>query len=224
MIRLVQCWDDGVEDDLRLIELLRRHGARATFNLNAGLHGAQRGGTWRYQDCKDVRRLARPELAAVYAGFTIANHSLTHPWPTRIPLADWQHEVVEGRKQLQDLFGQPVWGFAYPYGDVNEAVIEVVRAAGHRYARAPGRVHATVGYPPAERLLFATNCHFAAPDFWERYAAAQAAHASVFYFWGHSYEMVTDADWQAFADKLASLTADPTAVWADLPDLFPAAG
>lgn len=224
MIRLVQCWDDGVEDDIRVCDILRRHGARATFNLNAGLHGPQRGGRWRHKDVKDVQRLARPELPAVYAGFTIANHSLTHPWPTRIPLAEWEREVVDGRKQLQDIFGQPIWGFAYPYGDVNEAVIEVVRAAGHRYARAPGRVKATPCYPPADRLLFATDCHFAAPDFWERYARAKAAQASVFYFWGHSYEMVTDADWQTYTDNIARLSADPDAVWADLPELFPAAG
>ena len=37
-MKLMQCWDDGVSTDVRLVSLLRRHGARATFNLNAGLH------------------------------------------------------------------------------------------------------------------------------------------------------------------------------------------
>lgn len=59
MLRVVQCWDDGVEDDIRLMELLRRHGATATFNLNPGLHGTERGNRWRYADTKDVPRLAR---------------------------------------------------------------------------------------------------------------------------------------------------------------------
>ena len=40
---VVQCWDDGVTTDARLIEILRKHKARATFNLNAGAHLA----TWR---------------------------------------------------------------------------------------------------------------------------------------------------------------------------------
>ena len=37
-MKLVQCWDDGVTTDVRLVTLLRRHRVRATFNLNAGLH------------------------------------------------------------------------------------------------------------------------------------------------------------------------------------------
>jgi hypothetical protein len=43
-IRIVQCWDDGVEDDIRLCALLRSLGAKATFNLNAGLHGTTKRG------------------------------------------------------------------------------------------------------------------------------------------------------------------------------------
>jgi hypothetical protein len=30
-MKLMQCWDDGVTTDVRLVALLRRHGARATF-------------------------------------------------------------------------------------------------------------------------------------------------------------------------------------------------
>lgn len=41
-MRIVQCWDDGVEDDIRLCEILRKHGAKASFNLNPGMHGSQR--------------------------------------------------------------------------------------------------------------------------------------------------------------------------------------
>ena len=65
MIKIVQCWDDGVEDDIRLCEELRKAGARATFNLNPGLHKAFRSGSHRYRDCKDVRKLATGELTSV---------------------------------------------------------------------------------------------------------------------------------------------------------------
>jgi peptidoglycan/xylan/chitin deacetylase (PgdA/CDA1 family) len=218
MIKIVQCWDDGVEDDIRLCELLREKQAKASFNLNPGLHGPHRGFRHRYKDCKDVLLLAKPELRAVYDGFTIANHSVSHPWATRIPLADWQREVEDGRKQLQDIFSQPVWGFAYPYGDTNGATTGVVRDAGHIYARSCG--NATPCYPPANPMQFAPDCHHAAPDFWERYARAKAVNAGVFYFWGHSYEFVTEQDWQFFASKLDRFNADPEAVWVNLPELF----
>ena len=42
MLKVIQCWDDGVVNDIRLIELLRRYKAKATFNLNPGFHSALR--------------------------------------------------------------------------------------------------------------------------------------------------------------------------------------
>jgi peptidoglycan/xylan/chitin deacetylase (PgdA/CDA1 family) len=218
MIRIVQCWDDGNVEDIRLCEILRAAGARATFNLNAGLHGGQRSFSHRHTDGRDILRLAKSELIATYAGFTIANHSLTHPWANQIPLEQWRIEVNDGRKQLQDIFGQEVRGFAYPYGLKSAELAETVREAGHSYARTCD--NATPCFPPADPMFFPTDCHFAAPDFWQRYEKAKAAGSPVFYFWGHSYEFVTEADWQAFPEKLARFNADPDAAWADLPDLF----
>ena len=217
MIKVVQCWDDGVVDDIRLCGLLRGAGARASFNLNPALHGAQRSGNYRYKETKDVMRLARSELVSIYDGFTIANHSASHPWPTKIPLEDWRREVGDARKELQDLFGQPILGFAYPYGDHSSETANAVREAGHIYARTC--LNATPCMPATDWMMLATDCHYAAPDFWERYERAKAAGAPAFYFWGHSYELVTAADWQAFAEQLARFNADPDAIWADLPDL-----
>lgn len=218
MIKIVQCWDDAVEDDIRLCELLRAHGAKASFNINPGLHGAVRGHRWRYKDTKDVLRLSASELVPVFSGFTVANHSVSHPWPLRITAAEWRAEVFDGRKRLQDLFGQPVLGFAYPYGQYDEATAAVVAEAGHVY----GRIceNATPCHPALDRFRQPTDCHFAAPEFWERYVRAKASGAPFFYFWGHSYEMVTEDDWRAFDAKLARLAADPEAVWAGLPEVF----
>lgn len=218
MIKIVQCWDDGVEDDIRLCEMLREYGAKASFNLNPGLHSATRGAPWRHKDVKDVRRLALPELPAVYDGFTIANHSVSHPWATRIPLDEWRREVEDGRKQLQDIFRQPVLGFAYPFGDFDQATSEVVKEAGHVYARTCE--NATPCLPVADPMKMPSDCHHAAADFWQRYERAKAAGAPAFYFWGHSYEFIDEADWTAFAGKLERFNADPDAVWADLPELF----
>jgi len=195
IMTVVQCWDDGVANDARLTEILRRHGARASFNLNAGLHH---------------------EMKAVYAGFTIANHSLTHPHLEQLPLAEARREIVEGRDRLQQFFGQPVLGFAYPYGSYNEAVMEAVREAGHVYARTVGNV--AHPFPPENAMAFHPNCHFLADDFWARYEKARTG--GVFYFWGHSYEMTTDPMWAEFEAKIARISADPAARWGELPELF----
>ncbi len=222
MIQIVQCWDDGVDDDIRLCEILRKHGAKATFNLNPGLHGKTRSSPRRYKEAKDVARLARGELAAVYEGFTIANHSSTHPWPTKIPMEEWRSEVMDARKDLQDIFNQSVCGFAYPFGDSNPEVADIVREAGHVYARICR--NSTPCFPPSDPMAFAPDKHFNAPDFWECYHEAKASGSEVFYFWGHSYELISDEDWSAFDAKIGKLTADPEAEWADLPSLFKARG
>ncbi len=67
-MKIVQCWNDGVEDDIRLCELLRSVGAQAPFNLNAGLHGTNRGGSWLFRGEKEVRKLAKNELVGVLRG------------------------------------------------------------------------------------------------------------------------------------------------------------
>jgi len=219
MIQIVQCWDDGVLDDIRLCEILRAHVAKASFNLNTGSHGVTRSTPWKYQDCKDVIRLARGELTSVYEGFTIANHTVSHPWALKIPISQWRAEVVDGRKQLQDIFQQPIHGFAYPFGQHDAATAAVVAEAGHTYGRTCE--NATPCHPAPDRFCQPTDGHHSEPDFWDRYALAKAAGATVFYFWGHSYEFLTEADWQAYTEKLIRFNADRDAVWADLPEVFP---
>ncbi|MBQ8687026.1 MAG: polysaccharide deacetylase, partial [Ruminococcus sp.] len=39
-------YDDGVEQDVKLLEILNEYGLKATFNLNTGLNYDH--GTWKY--------------------------------------------------------------------------------------------------------------------------------------------------------------------------------
>jgi len=214
---LMQCWDDGVTSDIRLTELLRRHGAKASFNLNAGLHGAQRQPGWSYLGT-EVRRLARPELAAVYEGFTIANHSLTHPHLEALPAAAARQEIGDGRARLQDWFGQPVRGFAWPFGTHDAVTERLVREAGHLYARTTDVADGPI--PQADAMALAPSCRVLAPDFWQR--VEHARRHGVFYFWGHSYELVDEARWAALDATLARLGRLPGARWCEVAELFDA--
>lgn len=217
-MKVGQCWDDGVHDDVRLTEILRKHGAKASFNLNPATHQSTRQGDFRERWGKIVQRLARSELPAVYEGFTIANHSMTHPFPTRIPLEQWRREVVDARKILQDWFQQPILGFVYPFGDFDDATADVVRAAGHVYGRTTENV--TPCFRPIDPMKFHPDAHFHAPEFWDRYEQAKTSGCEVFYFWGHSYELCTEEEWAAFDEKIARISSDPEAEWVDLPELF----
>lgn len=217
-MKVVQCWDDGVNDDIRLIEILRKRGAKASFNLNPQRHHAERNGGHNDKWGKTIQRLAKHELTEVYMGFTIANHSMSHPRATQISLEEWRAEVADARKILQDWFQQPVLGFVYPFGDCDAPTADVVREAGHIYARTTKNT--TPCWPAADPMFFAADTHFQKDHFWERYDQAKASDCGVFYFWGHSYELCTETQWKAFDEKIARITADPDAEWAELPELF----
>ena len=68
------------------------------------------------------------------AGHEIGSHSLSHPWLTRIPVAEAREEITASRKRLEDVFGRPIEHFCYPYGDWNETVRDLVAEAGYRTA------------------------------------------------------------------------------------------
>jgi peptidoglycan-N-acetylglucosamine deacetylase len=217
-MKIVQCWDDGVLDDIRLIEILRRHDAKASFNLNYGNQPAHRAASWMFRDVKEVWKLGKDELRDVYDGFTIANHSDKHLKLPEVPISEAIEDIRVGRDALEQHFGCSVTGFAYPCGLHSADVENAVREAGHIYARTTKNVDCV--FPPDEPMAFHANCHFAAADFWDRFDRAQAEAHPVFYFWGHSYEMITEQDWAEMERKIVRLTAEPDCTWCDLPELF----
>ena len=89
--------DDGVTQDTRLTELMRKYGIKGTFHLNSGLMGDR---DWLIQPGIDVShyKLRRDEIKEVYDGFEIAVHTMTHPDLTTVPssMAAWKRcEFVE---------------------------------------------------------------------------------------------------------------------------------
>jgi peptidoglycan-N-acetylglucosamine deacetylase len=214
-MKLAQCWDDGNVDDIRLIEILRKYQAKASFNLNFDLHAEERRCGWKYRGTKEVFKLAKGELKSVYEGFLVANHTLTHPHLTQIPIEQAAREIREGREKIEQHFGYAVKGFAYPFGEYNPAVQEAVRASGHVYARTVVSVPEI--FPSLDPTAFHANCHFLAPDFWEKFEHVKSGNGT-FYFWGHSYEIITEDDWKNYEDKIARLSREGE--WVNLPDLF----
>ena len=231
MIRVTQSWDDGVTDDVRLIELLRKYQAKGTFNLIAGHHDPERRDTqWRYQDTKNVFMLALPELPALYRDFEVASHSYTHPNLAELPADKLTWELAESRKRLEEIFQRPVRGFAYPYGTFNDAVKTELRRQGYVYARTaiPAPEYAALGgpaplysFPPADAMEFGTTTHHLNPQFWDEFDRAKSR-GGYFHFWGHSYEFLNESMWTDFEEKLARLHADAQVRWMTNLDLFTA--
>jgi len=220
MIRVTQSWDDGPHDDIRLIELLRKYGAKGTFNLIPGGITAERKlSSWRYKGTKEIYSIPRGELVDLYRGFEVASHTVTHPHLEKLSPDKVTWELAESRKQLEDLFQQPIRGFAYPFGTYNAAVKEEVRRQGYVYARAAEKKENI--FPPADPMEFHYSVWFNGEDFWTRFERVKQT-GGVFHLLGHSYEFVSEAMWADFEAKLARLSADPAVQWVTNLDLFAA--
>ena len=68
------------------------------------------------------------ELASM--GYTIGCHSHTHQDLTTVSMADLEQEVTGSRKILEQVLGQRVDAFCYPYGAWDARVASVVKKAG----------------------------------------------------------------------------------------------
>jgi len=97
-MRIMQCWDDGDVDDIRLVEILRKHGARATFNINPGGWKSKRREAHRFKGEYQVYRLTLDEMPQVYKGFCIGGHTMTHPLLDAID-PDWALAELVACKQ-----------------------------------------------------------------------------------------------------------------------------
>jgi peptidoglycan/xylan/chitin deacetylase (PgdA/CDA1 family) len=216
MILVTQSWDDGVLDDLRLMDILRKYRARATFNLCPGIYRDQRVLGWKYKD-HDVYRLSAEDVRTSFGDFEVASHSVTHPHLEQLDREAVRRELVDSRHILEDWFQRPIRGFAYPFGSFNATVKEELRSAGYAYARTVARSERV--FPPDDPMEFNVNAHIHDPGFWEAFERSNKP-GGVFYFWGHSYEMRTEALWADYEEKIARLSATPDVRWVTNIELF----
>ena len=193
-IAVTTSFDDGHTFDRRVVEAFNAWGLKGTFNLNSGT--LQRTGKPAVESGNRTH-LDVSEVADLYRGHEVAIHTVTHPWLDRLDASQIATEVLEDRKALEDIVGYPVRGMAYPYGNYNPQVIEVLRALGIVYCRTCE--NAVSCFPPAEPLAWASTAHQYAtsPSVPERFAAllANTRYSGVFYIWGHAFEFHDKNDW-----------------------------
>ncbi|MBI5305343.1 MAG: polysaccharide deacetylase family protein [Chloroflexi bacterium] len=63
------------------------------------------------------------------AGMDIQAHTLTHPHLRALAPSEAQREISESKKIIESKLGKPVVAFAYPFGEYNTAVIEMLKRA-----------------------------------------------------------------------------------------------
>ena len=109
-------YDDGPNDPhtLRLLDVLARHNAKATFFLIG----------------KYVRQ--RPEIARAVreAGHEIGNHTYSHPNLIFVSAAQLRQELEDCTKALEDALGMTPQLFRPPFGGRRPSVLRTARALG----------------------------------------------------------------------------------------------
>lgn len=205
---LTLSYDDGVEQDIRLLDIMKKHGLKGTFNLNSGIYAEE--GTV-YPQGQIHRRMTASQVTKLYAksGQEVAVHGLTHPWLEQLPDHMMMRELILDRENLENQFHTIVRGMAYPFGTFDDRVVECVRRAGLVYARTVISSHKFD--LPSDWLRLEATCHHNDPklgELTEQFITGNPErHAWLFYLWGHSYEFEAKDNWnviEEFAEKVGS--------------------
>jgi peptidoglycan/xylan/chitin deacetylase (PgdA/CDA1 family) len=64
----------------------------------------------------------------------IGAHSVTHPMLAALPVASQRAEIQQSRSDLEEIVGQRVESFAFPYGNYAPETVSLVREAGFKQA------------------------------------------------------------------------------------------
>lgn len=63
-------------------------------------------------------------------GISFGAHTVTHPILTRLPSEEAREEICNSKKNVEERLGKPCTLFAYPDGDFNAEIVELVRESG----------------------------------------------------------------------------------------------
>lgn len=200
-------FDDGVEQDKKLVELLKQYDLQCTFNLNGGLLGqknyvAHMGdiGFMNFPPSAKIRRklfrtvsqnrTPADEIAQVYAGFEIACHAYMHEGFKGIPAEKINESLDQDRRSLSRFTSEPITGFAYPGGFSSEIACQCLKEKGFLFGREAFSSDSFAW--PADPYCCRPTCSHKNKNVFElidQFLAAEPEQEDLlFMMWGHSYE------------------------------------
>ncbi len=210
---LTLSYDDGVDQDIRLISIMKKHGLKGTFNLTSERYAPE--GTV-YSEGTIHRPMTRKQVTELYkdSGMEVAVHSATHPFLEELSMNVCLQEVVKDRTNLEKQFGTIVRGMAYPYGTYSDQVVECLKCAGIVYSRT---TVSTGGFAlPSDWMRLPATCHHnderlmaLAKQFVDGVVNNKAW---MFYLWGHSYEFDMNDNWDVI-EKFAEYIGGKDDIW-----------
>ena len=156
-------FDDGYADIAdHALPVLRRHGFSAAVYIVTG----QLGGTnaWDEAQGSGTHRLMTRDQIRYWAneGIEFGAHTRTHADLTKLSAGELAAEISGSKDELASLLGSPVFSFAYPFGELNEAVSQRVRGEfdlaftserGLNYLRTDPHLLRRINVSPTDSLI-----------------------------------------------------------------------
>ncbi|MBD5460026.1 MAG: polysaccharide deacetylase family protein [Lachnospiraceae bacterium] len=105
----------GNEDTSKILEILKKHDVKATFFMTGG---------WVESYPDDVK-------AILADGHDLGNHSENHKNMSQISDAEKKEELMEPHRKVKELTDYDMFLFRPPYGDYDNAVVNVARECGY---------------------------------------------------------------------------------------------
>lgn len=204
-------YDDGVTQDVRLIDLFDKYGLKCTFNINSGLLGSK-GELEREGRIVSHHRFEKADISDIYKNHEIAVHTLTHPNLTELAEKEIIEQVEQDRLTLSELAGYEVFGMAYPCGGVNndDRVAKIIKEnTGVKFSRT---ITSTFSFDRQENLyrFNPTVYHHGdgikkVKELAGKFFEMETEEPKLLYIWGHSYEFDIHDDWAEFEELLKFL-------------------
>ena len=105
----------GNEDTAKILEILKKHDVHVTFFMTGG---------WVESYPDDVK-------AILAAGHDLGNHSENHKNMSQLSDEEKKEELMQVHTKVQELTGYDMFLFRPPYGDYDNAVVNVAKDCGY---------------------------------------------------------------------------------------------
>ena len=185
---LIMSYDDGLDDDIALAQLFDHYGIIGTFNLNSGLLDTR--AIWNEGKPNEILQtyLSKDTLVHVFKNHEIAVHGTYHKALVGLSDKEILEEINVDVENLTILSDRKISSMAYAFGSTNDHVAEVIGTTPLTNART---VKSSYNFDlPENYYLWSPTCHDSeALEYLEAYICLDSPSLSLFYVWGHSWEL-----------------------------------
>ncbi len=214
-------YDDGVQQDIPMIALMKKYGVKGTFNLNSARfitrdHQYPEGKVWRAMIDEDVVSTYSDPICSV------ATHSAHHPTLLNMSEAEIAEEILSDRINLENLFGKVITGHAIPNGPYDETTVKVGKMCGLKFMRTTKATH-SYAYPKTLLPLDPTcsHSHPKLMELTEQFLAdIPKEDPFLFYLWGHTYTFEGDNNWYIIEDFMKAVSGKEDIWFATNDEIF----